>query len=255
MKDHPFLATPPHPCHYLPGQQAVTLFADPRAGMSTVLYGQLVEHGFRRSGSDVYRPMCPRCQACVPVRIPVAHMAHRRRERRIWRGNADLRASPQPSEFRNEHYDLYCRYLAARHPGGGMDNPDPGGYLRFLRSDWCETRFVEFRLAGKLLAVAVTDVLPNGLSAVYTFYEPEAARRSLGTYTILWQVEEARRLGLPWLFLGYWIEACDKMRYKGHFRPLQALRDGHWHDLPDGCQGLAKPVMATESTEKHGNPQ
>ncbi len=233
MREHPFLATPPHPCNYLPGQQAVTLFADPRAGMSTELYGELAEHGFRRSGSEVYRPMCPHCQACVPVRIPVARMVHRRRERRIWQRNADLRASLQPSEFRNEHYELYCRYLAARHPGGGMDNPTPEGYLQFLRNPWCETRFVEFRLEGTLLAVAVTDVLPSGLSAVYTFYEPEATQRSLGTHTILWQVEEARRRRLPSLFLGYWIEACDKMRYKGRFRPLQALEDGQWHDLPE----------------------
>ena len=232
VKEHPFLATRPHPCNYLPGQQAVTLFADPRAGMSTAFYGQLAEHGFRRSGSDVYRPMCPECQACVPVRIPVADMIHRRRERRIWQRNADLEIHLRPAEFRNEHYDLYGRYLAARHPGGGMDHPDPEGYLRFLRSPWCETRFVEFRLAGRLLAVAVTDLLPKGLSAVYTFYEPEAGQRSLGTFTILWQVEEARRRGLPWLFLGYWIEACDKMRYKGCFRPLQALEQGVWRDIP-----------------------
>jgi arginine-tRNA-protein transferase len=232
MKEHPFLATPPHPCGYLPGRQAVTLFADPRAGMSIGLYGQLAELGFRRSGAEVYRPMCPHCQACIPVRIPVAGMVHRRRERRIWRRNADLRVSQASSEFRNDHYDLYCRYLAARHGGGGMDDPTPEGYLQFLRSPWCETRFVEFRSAEKLLAVAVTDVLPSGLSAVYTFYDPEAGPRSLGTQTILWQVEEARRRGLPWLFLGYWIEACDKMRYKGRFRPLQALEAGTWRDLP-----------------------
>lgn len=232
MKHPPFLATPPHPCSYLPGRQAVSLFADPRAGMSTELYGELAESGFRRSGVDVYRPMCPGCQACIPVRIPVARMTHRRRERRIWECNADLRVSLQSSEFRNEHYDLYCRYLTARHSGGGMDNPTPEGYLQFLRSAWCETRFVEFRKEGKLLAVAVTDVLPSGLSAVYTFFDPEASRRSLGTHTILWQAQEARRRGLPWLFLGYWIEACDKMRYKGRFRPLQALEEGVWRDLP-----------------------
>jgi arginine-tRNA-protein transferase len=232
MKEHPFLATPPHPCQYLPNQQAVTLFADPRAGMRTTRYGQLAELGFRRSGADVYRPMCPDCQACVPVRIPVAHMVHRRRERRVWQRNADLRVSLQSTEFRNEHYELYGRYLAARHPGGGMDQPTPEGYLQFLRSPWCETRFVEFRREGQLLAVAVTDELPSGLSAVYTFYEPAMAQRSLGTFTILWQVAEARRRGLPWLFLGYWIEACDKMRYKGHFRPLQALEHGAWRDLP-----------------------
>ena len=121
--------------------------------------------------------------------------------------------------------------IAARHGGGGMDNPSPEAYLNFLRSPWCDTAFVEFRAAGRLMAVAVTDVLPQGLSAVYTFYEPEATSRSLGTCTILWQIEEARRRALPWLYLGYWIEDCDKMRYKGRFRPLQAFRDSAWHDL------------------------
>ena len=233
MKELPFLATPPHPCNYLPGRQAVTLFTDPRAGMSTALYGQLAELGFRRSGSDVYRPMCQDCQACIPVRIPVARMVHRRRERRIWQRNAGFQVRLQDSGFRNEHYELYCRYIAARHSGGGMDNPTPEGYLQFLRSPWCETLFVEFREEGRLLAVAVTDVLPNGLSAVYTFYDPGVPARSLGTFTILWQVHEAGRRGLPWLFLGYWIDACEKMRYKGRFRPLQALRNGQWRELPD----------------------
>ncbi len=226
-----FYATQPHPCSYLDARQAVTLFADPNASMSTGLYGRLADLGFRRSGNDVYRPMCSGCNACIPVRIPVARFQPRRRERRVWKRNADLLVTLQSSEFRNEHYDLYCRYVTTRHAGGGMDNPTPEGYLNFLRSPWCDTAFIEFREAGRLMAVAVTDVLPNGLSAVYTFYDPEATTRSLGTYTILWQIEEARRRNLSWLYLGYWIEGCGKMRYKGAFRPLQAFQDNAWRDL------------------------
>ncbi len=226
-----FFITTPHPCSYLPAAEAKTLLADPQAVMDTGIYGQLAELGFRRSGEQVYRPHCDHCQACVPVRIPVDRYQPRRREDRIWKRNQDLDIQVQNTEFRNEHYHLYERYLQARHPGGGMDNPSPEGYLAFLRSPWCNTRFVEFRLNGSLLAVAVCDLLPQGLSAVYTYFEPSEAKRSLGTYTILWQIAESRRRGLPWVYLGYWIEESAKMRYKGHFRPLQALRNGHWIDL------------------------
>ena len=223
-----FFATLPHPCSYLDNRQAVTLFADPQARMNTTLYDRLAELGFRRSGSDVYRPMCRYCQACIPVRIPVARFQPHRRERRIGKRNADLIVTSQNSEFRNEHYDLYCRYIAARHHGGSMDHPTPEGYLNFLRSPWCDTDFVEFRAAGKLLAVAVTDRLPHGLSAVYTFYDPEEAQRSLGTFSILYEIHEARRLGLDWLYLGYWIKDCDKMNYKNEFKPLEYYRNSNW---------------------------
>lgn len=226
-----FFATLPHACSYLENREAVTLFVDPRAAMSPALYGRLAEIGFRRSGAEVYRPMCEGCDACVPVRIPVQDFRERRGDRRILKCNADLEVIPRNTEFRNEHYDLYCRYIATRHAGGGMDNPTPEGYLQFLRAAWCDTQFVEFRSEGRLLAVAVTDVLPSGLSAVYTFFEPGEEKRSLGTFAILWQIREARRRDMSWLYLGYWIEDCDKMRYKGRFRPLQAYRDGAWETL------------------------
>lgn len=227
-----FYQTPPHRCSYLPDRDAVTLFADPHANMDVAGYSRLAELGFRRSGSELYRPHCPDCSACVPVRVPVCEFQARRRERRILTRNQDLRVCSRDTTFRQVHFDLYARYLQARHQGAGMDQPTPEDYRRFLCSDWCTTEFVEFRRGDRLLAVAVTDVLAEGLSAVYTFFDPDQGARSLGTFTILWQINEAKRRGLPWLYLGYWIEECQKMRYKGHLRPLQALQGTHWTPLP-----------------------
>jgi arginine-tRNA-protein transferase len=228
-----FYASPPHECSYLEARQAVTLFADPRARMNNTIYGTLIDMGFRRSGPYVYRPRCPGCEACVPVRIPVQAFAPDRAQRRTWQGNADLSIKVLEQGFQEEHYSLYRRYIASRHSGGGMDVDDPGQYRQFLECNWAETRFVEFRLEGRLVMVAVTDYLPQGLSSVYTFFEPELRPRGLGTYGILWQVEEARRLGLPWVYLGYWIAESPKMAYKQRFKPLEAYRHGEWQRLPE----------------------
>jgi arginine-tRNA-protein transferase len=141
----------------------------------------------------------------------------------------------QRARFDEAHYQLYCRYIEARHPDGGMASPTENQYRDFLISHWCDTRFVEFHLEERLLAIAVTDRLPHGLSALYTFFDPDASELSPGVYAILWQISEAARLTLPWLYLGYWIPECKKMRYKAQYRPLQLLRNGSWHEYgPDG---------------------
>lgn len=227
-----FYATPPHECSYLPGREAVTLFADPYARMTNDAYSRLTLHGFRRSGGYVYRPACPGCSACVPVRIPVSEFRPSRSQRRAWARNQDLEVRERPSEFRDEHFHLYCRYMHTRHPGGGMDQADAEKYMDFLTSDWSETGFVEFRAQGHLVSVAVIDYLQHGLSAVYTFFDPDEAARSLGTHAILWEVHRARGLGLAWLFLGYWIRECPQMAYKAQFRPLERFHNGHWEVLP-----------------------
>lgn len=223
-------ASVPHPCSYLPGKEAVTVFADPRTAASRRLYSQLIDYGFRRSGEHIYRPGCRGCAACIAVRIPLAQFQPNRAQRRIWRHNQDLEAISIPVEHNSEHFALYQRYLAARHPGGGMDNPDPENYMSFFASREIDTALIEFRLNGKLLAVAVTDYLEHGLSAVYTFFDPtpEHCARSLGAHAILWQIDEARRLGLPFVYLGYWIEESPKMSYKSQYRPLEGYRDGRW---------------------------
>ncbi|MGA7801894.1 MAG: arginyltransferase [Gammaproteobacteria bacterium] len=226
-----FFASRPHPCPYLPEREATTLFADPDARLDNRIYGRLSEFGFRRSGQLVYRPACPDCSACIPVRIAAGDFVGRRIDRRTWRRNEDLTVTAAAPIYREEHFLLYRKYLQTRHPGGTMDTDDPGQYLEFLTCSWSDTVFYEFRIQQRLLAIAVTDRLPGALSAVYTFFDPRETARGLGSYAILWQIAEARRQGLSWVYLGYWIEECRKMSYKGNIRPLQIFRDGHWIDL------------------------
>lgn len=226
-----FYASPPHECSYLPEQQAVTLFADPDVNMTPALYSQLALHGFRRSGDYVYRPHCPACHACKPVRLPVNDFTPNRSQRRNWHQNADLTVAVTPAEFHQEQFDLYQRYIHNRHTGGGMDVNDPEQYMHFLTSPWCETEFIEFRAEEKLLAVAVADVLDTGLSAVYTFFDPKYQKRGLGTYALLWEIEAVRQRGLNWLYLGYWIAESPKMAYKANYRPLEVFGTGHWKQL------------------------
>lgn len=227
-----FYATPPHSCSYLAGRESVTLFADPRYPKSNGLYAALSERGFRRSGEHLYQPHCPACNACIPIRLPVAEFTSRRQQRRTWQQNQDLEIEVKPARFECDHFALYRRYLAARHPGGGMDNPTPDNYMSFLTASWSDTVFVEYRQAGKLLAVSVSDRLPDALSAVYTFFDPDSGHRSLGRFAILYQIQLARQSNRRWLYLGYWIEDCRKMRYKTEYQPLEYFRQGEWHRQP-----------------------
>jgi arginine-tRNA-protein transferase len=226
-----FYVTPPERCAYLPARESVNVFADPRARMNTALYGRLIDKGFRRSGSHLYRPQCPGCNACIPTRIPVARFTPSRSQRRTWKINSDLRVNALTEAYRADHFALYRRYQRGRHAGGEMDNPTLQSYLDFMRCSWADTSLVEFRRGGALLAVAVCDCLAQGLSAVYTFFDPHEQRRGLGTYAILWQIEETRRRGLPYVYLGYWIANNLKMNYKTRFRPIEGLIDGQWRAL------------------------
>jgi arginine-tRNA-protein transferase len=223
-----FYSTPPYACSYLPDRQAVTLFADPSIPKSKDVYAVLSSYGFRRSGEHLYRPRCPRCSACIPVRVPVADFRRNRTQRRTWRRNQDLTVTPRPARFVDEHFDLYCRYLRHRHAGGGMDCPSPESYMDFLTATWTETEFFEIRLGPRLVAVAVVDAMEDALSAVYTYYEPGLEARSLGRFAVLCEIEAARERVLRWLYLGYWIKRCRKMSYKNEYQPLEYYFDGHW---------------------------
>lgn len=223
-----FYTTPPHECSYLPNRRAITLFADPRLQKDARIYGVLSGYGFRRSGEHLYRPRCQGCQACVPVRVPVRDFEFRRRQRRTWEANRGLRIKAVPSTFNDEHFALYQRYVARRHPGGGMDNPTPQNYMDFITASWADTMFYEMRLHGQLLGVAVADHMKDAMSAVYTFFDPDVPKRSLGRFAVLYEIHEARRLGLKWLYLGYWIRQCRKMQYKNEYQPLEYYHDGAW---------------------------
>ena len=226
-----FYATPEHECSYLPDRQAITLFADPQAKLDNHIYSTLSQYGFRRSGNHIYRPSCTTCSECIPVRIPVNDFKPRRVQRRIWQKNQDLQVSMMGAEYKAEQHDLYNKYIQSRHPEGGMNDPDPEKYIEFLTSEWSVTRFMEYRLHNKLLAVSVIDILEDGISAVYTFFDPDTAKRSLGTLAILSGIEFTRESGLKWLYLGYLIKECDKMSYKSQFQPQQHFIQGNWIDM------------------------
>lgn len=227
-----FFSTPPHPCSYLDDQRAITLFADPQAPMTNVMYSQLSLYGFRRSGNYIYRPQCQDCHACIPVRIAVNDFQPNRQQRRTWQQNEDIEIRRVPANFSQEHYDLYARYIHHRHHDGDMYPPSIAQYVSFLFSEWSDTWLYEFRVDNELLGVAVCDVLRNGLSAVYTFYEPTTTKRSLGTLAVLWQIAEAKRLGLSYLYLGYWVEKSRKMAYKTRFQPLEIFLHQRWQLMP-----------------------
>lgn len=221
--------TADHSCSYLDGQRARTLFVDPTATIDNATYQILIDQGFRRSGAHVYRPACRGCSGCVPVRIPVDAFRPDRSQRRNWKRNrSDIQVVDRPSAFVEEHFALYQRYLLDRHPDGAMaEDASEESYRRFLVDPWGgATRFLELRLEDRLIGVAVTDILNQGLSAVYTFFDPSEQARAPGTFAVLAQIETAQRLELPYLYLGYWIGACRKMAYKERFRPIEAW-DGH----------------------------
>ncbi len=242
-----FLSTP-HECSYLEDEVATTLLVDPRIQVAPEQYDSLVKRGFRRSGTLVYRPHCPNCQACVPVRIPVRAFKPNRAQRRTIKRNSDIIVSEHAPALDDEHFDLYRRYQSARHTGGSMDDPDPAKFEDFLVSTDMDTVFLDMRLDGKLACVAVIDKLVDGLSAIYTFFDPELSARGLGSFAILWEIEAARSNALDWLYLGYWIEECDKMSYKTTYKPIQGYLNGRWTSLhPPGDGSSPMPVGSITS--------
>lgn len=228
-----FYATADYDCSYLPEQRARSQVATPEHLIDTAIYSALVRSGFRRSGLYTYRPHCDACHACQPVRLDARAFKPNRSQRRALLLHAGLAVEETTLTFREEHYDLYQRYQTARHAGGGMDTDNREQYANFLLSSHIDTRLFEFRDQGRLRIVSLIDVLDDGLSAVYSFYDPDIRCASFGTFAVLWQIAQCRYAGLPWLYLGYWIATSRKMAYKAKFRPLQVLRHGQWQHLHD----------------------
>ncbi len=220
--------TLPHACGYFAQRTAQNLVIDPASPQLPQIYDVALTRGYRRAGGHVYRPHCANCHACVAARIATADFRPDRSQRRCLARNADLQSAIVPAACDSEYFDLYRRYLAARHKGGGMDEPDADDFKRFLYTPWSPTKFLVWRLRGRLLAVAVTDFTATGLSAVYTFFDPDETARGLGTLAILRQIELARERGLAHVYLGFWIEHHPRMHYKARFRPLELLGAEGW---------------------------
>lgn len=236
LKDIPLSAlhlylTAPYPCSYLEGLEARSQVATPSFLISTPIYSELVRHGFRRSGTFTYRPRCDTCQQCVPVRVVADAFLPTRSQRRSYKQHRGLEVTLHSLRDKAEYFELYRRYQDARHRDGGMDDDSPEQYRNFLLQSHVDTLLVEFREDTVLRMVSVVDVLVDGLSAVYTFYDPDVPHASFGTFNVLWQVEMCRKLQLPYLYLGYWIAGSRKMAYKANFQPLEGLQDGAWQAI------------------------
>lgn len=229
----PLFVTAQLPCSYLDKQNSQSAFVHPSFSLNTAIYSQLIEQGFRRSGSEVYTPHCPSCSECIPTRLIANQFIPSRNQKRCIKKNIHTSVIVKPDKFDQTHYDMYMRYQQGRHQEGSMANSTKEDYMNFLASPWCNTLFVEFSIDGECAAVAIVDLLDNALSAVYTFFEPKFSQYSLGTYAVLWQIEHAKQMNLEFVYLGFWIKNCQKMSYKTQYQPIQGFVENEWKNIID----------------------
>ncbi|WP_298725255.1 arginyltransferase [uncultured Ferrovibrio sp.] len=242
-----FFATPPTPCPYLAGRlerKVVTLLAgdDPDG-----LHNALSQAGFRRSQDLAYRPACENCNACVPVRVPAADFVPNASHRKIWRRNQGIVTRRLPAYATREHYQVFRRYVTARHEGGGMADMEFADYRAMVEDSPVRSGLTEFRcLDGRLFGVCLIDEMSDGVSLVYSFFDPDFERRSPGSFIILWHVQNAADLGQPYVYLGYWIAESRKMAYKSRFQPLEALTSDGWRRIdPSGNPIYPAPALSS----------
>lgn len=229
-----FYVTTGYSCGYLPNKLAQSLIASPQHLIDANIYSGLIQQGFRRSGKFAYRPHCENCRECIAVRVILKDFAPNRSQKRAYKQHQNLTAYVIPVAFHEEHYKLYAAYQNTRHMDDqsadktSAEQDDVEQYRNFLCQTNVESVLVEFREDDQLKMVSVIDIVRDGISAVYTFYDTTNAKASYGTYNVLWQVEWAKALNLPYLYLGYWIKDSQKMAYKQNFKPLEKLIDGEW---------------------------
>lgn len=238
VKEVKFGITEGHECAYLRGNEARNLFLDPRTPLDEETLCMLTSVGFRRTGNHLFKPFCPNCQACVPVRLRVAEFQPRRRHRRILNKNADLELRVESPRFQEDWYRLYEDYIRSRHPSSEMSPTTPTQFKDFLFSRWSRSLFLCSYLDDRIMSIAVTDVVGDSSSAVYTFYDSEEAGRSLGIFSILAQICLSRICGKKHLYLGYWVDGHAKMRYKLEFSPCELMHsEGRWVECSGSGRG------------------
>ncbi len=218
-------------CPYLDDKKSASVLVDPDHEIQPELFSMLSRSGFRRSGDMLYAPKCPDCNACVSVRIPTKEFKASKAQRRVWRKNNDLVVNIEDVRFDQQHFDMYLRYQRHRHAESSMCDDDPNKYIGFIESKYASSKFLCMRLDGELVGISVLDQFDGGLSAVYTFFDPDYSNRSIGTYAILYAIKLARVHDIPFLYLGYWIDQSTKMDYKRKFKPLQGYINKRWEDL------------------------
>ena len=232
-----FYTTAPLPCPYLPGRTERKIVTELSGTEAEALHERLSRAGFRRSHNIAYAPVCPGCQACVPIRVVSEEFMPDRTQRRILRANADLTISEMPARATAEQFSLFQRYQKNRHADGDMAAMGYYDYRAMIEDTPISTGILEFRDAqDRLLGACLTDWLADGLSAVYSFFDTDEEKRSLGTFAVLWLIGRARSLGLPYVYLGYWVPESRKMAYKARFRPSEILISGAWYRLGDGAE-------------------
>jgi arginine-tRNA-protein transferase len=242
LKDIPFnalqfYATAPYACSYLPNHEARSQVATPPQLITTKIYSELIKAGFRRSGHFTYRPYCDQCQSCIATRIQASYFIPNRSQKRAFLKHANLQSKIMALQFIPEHFALYRQYQQSRHAtqidGSTVDSneDEEDQYRQFLIQSHIDSFLVEFRENGVLRMVSVIDAVSDGLSSVYTFYDASQTKASYGTYGILWQVEKAKELQLPFVYLGYYIQESQKMSYKASYKPIEGLVNGVWMNL------------------------
>jgi arginyl-tRNA--protein-N-Asp/Glu arginylyltransferase len=234
-----FFITAPSPCPYLPGRVERKVFTHLVGQDARSLNTQLSQGGFRRSQNIAYRPACDGCGACVSVRVPVNTFEANRSLRRTLKANADVTSTVTRSEATSEHYSLFRGYIDSRHGDGGMADMTVLDFSAMVDDNFVDSRLVEYRIRGgeedgRLVGAVLIDILGDGISMIYSFYDPEESRRSLGSFMILDNIARVKRLGLPYLYLGYWVRGSRKMDYKARFLPQERLTADGWRLYRDG---------------------
>jgi len=227
----PLFLTDQSPCSYLDKKNSQSAFVHPSFSLTTTIYSQLIDQGFRRSGNEVYTPHCPNCSSCIATRLIAKQFTPTKSQNRCIKRNQKTTVIIKPAKFEQAHYDMYMRYQQHKHTDGGMADSSKEDYINFLSSNWCTTLFVEFSIENELAGVAIVDLLDDALSAVYTFFEPRFSKYSLGTYAVLWQIQHAKELDLNYVYLGFWVEDCAKMSYKTKYQPIQGFVANTWQEI------------------------